>query len=372
MNKTPMPIPMTRSARRPGPVSLSVLALCLGLAACAKPAPPPAQPPRAVRLATVQARALAGGLAASGLLVSREEAAVYPEVTGYPVAKVLVEAGAQVAKGQPLALLDDTLLRAQIDQQAALVAQQQVAADQAAAQAARVDGLDNQGVLSVEQIDQRRFQARSAKAALAAQVAQLNDLKVRDARMVIRAPVGGLILERSVRPGDIAAQGSTPMFRMARDSLIELSADTPEADLADIRVGDPVQVALADGQTVQGQVRLIEPNVDATSKVAQVHVRLPVRDDLRPGGFGRAIFSGVSRQAPSVPETAIRYDADGASVMVVDGSNRVAQVPVKTGAHAGGYVELLQGPPVGARVLQAAASFVLPGDQIVPVGADSH
>ena len=68
-----------------------------------------------------------------------------------------------------------------------------------------------------------------------------------------------------------------------------------------------------------------------------------------------------------MPEIAIRYDADGASVMVLGSDNRVSQVPIKTGRRSGGYVELLQGPPAGSRVLLGAASFVLPGDVVKPV-----
>ncbi len=343
------------------------LTLAVGVAACHKPAPAdPAANARVVGVTKVESRPLSGGLTTSGLLISREEAAVNPEVTGYRVAKVLVEADARVAKGQPLAELDDTLLRSQIAQQTAMVAQQQVAVEQAASQAAHVEGLDAQGVLSSEQIDQRRFQARSAKATLDAQIAQLNDLKVRDARMVIRAPVGGVVLERNVRPGDIATISATPMFRMIRDDLVELQAEVPEAAIASLRVGDKAQVQLPSGAMVEGDVRLIEPGVDAQTKLGKVRIHLPVRADLRPGGFGRAIFAGVNREVPVVPETAIRFDADGASVMVVGADNRVAQVPVKTGDHAGGYVALLQGPPVGSTVLKAAASFVLPGDLIRP------
>ena len=338
-----------------------------GLSACHKPAPvDPAANARVVGVAKVESRPLPGGLTTSGLLISREEAAVNPEVTGYRVAKVLVEADAHVAQGQPLVELDDTLLKSQIAQQTALVAQQQVASEQAASQAAHVQGLDTQGVLSTEQIDQRRFQARSAKAALEAQTAALNDLKVRDARMVIRAPVAGVVLERNVRPGDIATLSATPMFRIIRDDQVELQAQVPEAALSSIRVGDKAQVQLPSGAMVDGVVRFIEPGVDAQTKLGKVRLQLPVRADLRPGGFGRAVFSGVNRNVPVVPETAIRYDADGASVMVVDASNKVAQVPVKTGDHGGGYVELLQGPPVGATVLRASASFVLPGDIIRP------
>ena len=349
----------------------ALIALSLGVAGCGKkPAPPvdERKNARAVRVSTVDMRPMASGLTASGLLVSREEAAVNPELSGYRVAKVYVEVDAKVAEGQPLAQLDDTLLRSQIAQQTALVAQQQVAADQAASQAKDVEGLDSQGVLSKETIDQRRFAARSARASLDAQTAQLRDLQTRDARMTIRAPVAGLVLERNVRPGDVAApSAATPMFRMARDSLVELEADVAEGDMAGIAVGDPVQVSLPDGATIEGRVRLISPSVDPQTKLGKIRVSLPVRDDLRPGGFGRATFAGSSRAVLAAPESAIRYDADGASVMVVDDSDHVRQATVKTGAHGGGFVQLLQGPPAGSRVLQAAAVFVLPGDVVKPI-----
>ena len=320
-----------------------------------------------MRVVPVENRPLSGGVSAPGVLVSREEAAVNSELSGYRVAKVYVEADAHVGAGQPLAQLDDTLLKAQIAQQTALVAQQQVAAEQADKQAKNVAGLDNQGILSSEQIDQRRFQARSSRAALDAQTAQLRDLQTREAKMVIRAPVAGLVLTRNVRPGDISGPGgATAMYTMARDGQIELEAQVAEGDIPGVKVGDPVQVTLPDGAQVQGAVRLILPAIDQQTKLGKVRISLPVRPDLRPGCFGRASFSGSSQAVPAVPETAIRYEADGASVMAVDASNHVTQVPVKTGQHSDGYVQLIQGPPVGTRVLRAAAVFVLQGDLVKP------
>ncbi len=347
------------------------LTMALALAACSKP-PAPAGPPggvRTVRVATVEQRPLTGGLETSGILVSREEAAVNPEqlLGGYRVLKVFVEANATVRQGQPLAQLDDTLLRAQIAQQEAQVAVQKVAAEQADRQAKDVEGLDKEGIISTEQIDQRRYQARSAHAGLDAQLAALHDLQTRQARMIIRAPVAGLVLTRNVRPGDIGSGGTNPMFTIARDSLVELDAQVAEGDMAGIHVGDAVTVKLPDGSVVDGSVRLIEPNIDPQTKLGKVHIQLPVNSNLRPGGFGRASFSGVARSVLAVPETAIRYDADGASVMVVAANDRVQQVPVKTGAHEGGYVELISGPPAGARVLLGSSAFVLPGDTVNPI-----
>ena len=157
------------------------------------------------------------------------------------------------------------------------------------------------------------------------------------------------------------------MFRIVRDGLVELNAELAEDDMAGIHIGDPAQVTLPSGVVVQGKVRLIDPQVDAQTKLGRIRVSLPVRPDLRPGGFGRAVFTGLSQAKRAVPETAVRYDADGASVAVVGADNRVSRVAVKTGGRSQGYVELIDGPPAGARVLLRSASFVLPGDKIQPV-----
>src|SRR3546814_15623513 len=89
-----------------------------------------------------------------------------------------------------------------------MLAEQKVAAEKAQAEANRVEGLDNKGVLSQEAIEQRRLAANSANAAAAAAQAQLNDLLVRQRRLVIRAPRSGRILERTVRPGDTSSARS--------------------------------------------------------------------------------------------------------------------------------------------------------------------
>lgn len=358
--------------RTPALIAALSLTLALGVAGCGRKAetvPTDAQQARAVRVVRVAPYTIVGSLTAAGSLVPREEAAVMAEVSGYRVARVLVEEGATVRQGQVLAQLDGALLASQIEQQAALAAQAAVQAEQAESQAKRVAGLDGQGVLSQEQIDQRRFQARAARATAVAQAAALKDLRTRAAKLAVTAPVSGLVLERTVRPGDLSATGATPWFRIARDGLIELEAELSETDLARARPGQTATVSLPNGAMAQGVVRLVSPQVDPQTKLGSVRVRLPVRDDIRAGGFARAVFNDLAGQAPSVPETAIRYDADGAGVMVVDAENRVKRVAIQTGRRGGGYVELVKGPPAGSRVVAAAAAFLLDGDRIRPIEA---
>lgn len=307
---------------------------------------------RAVTVTRVESRPLGGGFKASGQLIPREEAAVGSELSGYRVAKVFVEEGAWVRAGQPLAQLDNTLLRAQIAQQAAVTAQSE-------AEAQRVAGMDGQGVLSQEQIETRRYQAKAQAAALA-------ELRTKDSRMTITAPVAGRVLERTVRPGDVAG-GASPWFRIARDGLVELNAEVNEADLANVRVGQSVAVTIPGGPTVSGVVRLVSPQIDANTHLGRVRVRLPLREDLRAGGLASGTFGASGTVVTAVPEAAIRYDADGASVITIDAGNRARQVKIRTGQRGGGYVQLLEGPPVGARIVQSAAAFTLDGDKVKPI-----
>jgi HlyD family secretion protein len=336
------------------PVLLSMAALW-GLSACHKPeqAKPAAAQTRTVSVVRVEQRPVVDSITATGDLTPREEAAVTAEVTGYRVSRVLADVGDYVRAGQTLVQLDPALLQGQL-------AQAQAQAAQAEDQARRVAGLDDEGVLPQEQIAQRRFQADVARA-------NLRDLQTRMRKMAVVAPVSGLILERTVRPGDLSAGGATPWFRMARDGQVELAAQLSQEDLARVRPGQRAQVTLPSGGQVIGVVRLVSPQIDPQTKLGQVRLTLPVRSDIRAGGFGRAAFSDVTSLVLAVPETAIRYDADGASVMVVGEDNRVRRMSIQAGQRGGGFVQLVRGPAAGARVVRNAAGLLIDGDLIKPI-----
>jgi HlyD family secretion protein len=342
-------------------------ALALGLAAChAPPAPSLRAEARTVTVTRVALRSIAGGIVTSGVLVPRNQVEINPDLSGYRVSKLYVDEGDWVKAGQPLVEMDPSILQAQYDQQVALANQQKATATQRVAESARVTGLDTQGVMSTEDVQARGYTADTAKAGAAAQVAAANEIETRLQHLVVRAPVSGLIIQRSVNLGDISGGGATAWFVMAQDGQIELNADVAEADFDKITPGVRAKVTLADNASADGVVRLISPRVDATTQLGKVRITLPVRPDIRSGGYAKATFTNLSRQTDTVPEAAVRYDAGGASVMVVGDDDHISQIPVITGERGGGYVELLKGPPPGTVVVAKAAAQLLPGDYVKP------
>ena len=335
-----------------------LLTACGGSKDGAKEPPPPT-----VSVALVGERVIEGGLSASGRLIPREEVAIAPELSGYRIARVLVEEDARVGAGQVLAVLDDTLLRSQIDQARAQLSQQQVAYERARMEAGRVAGLDNQGVLSQEAIDQRRIAARSAQAAVGVAKAQLDDLLTRQRRLIVRSPVAGRVLQRSARPGEPSASG-TILFTIARDDLVELEAEVPEAAMGTLSIGDPVTVTLASGTKMAGKVRLLGARVDNQTGLSRARIALPVKDELRPGGFAKADFVKASGAILSAPERAVHYDADGAYMLLLDKQDRVHRASVRTGRRAGGMVEILSGAKPGVRAVLGGGAFLLEGDRV--------
>ncbi len=316
-----------------------------------------------VTVTRVIERPMAGSLVASGLLVPREEAAVTAEVGGYQVDKVLVEEGAEVSAGQELARLDPGLLLARINQAKAGVSQAVALAEQARAEADRVKNFDARGVMSIEQVAAREFQAKTAEAAVAVARAQLEDFLSQERRLVVRAPVAGIVLERMVRPGDVASL-SQPMFTLARDSLVELDAEVPEDELAGIALDDKATVSLPSGDSAEGTVRLVSPRIDPLTKLGRVRVSLAPHPQLRVGGYARAVFNRTGKPVAAIEEKAVQWEASGPRLITIDANNLAHPVLVRTGVRDAGFVALEQGPPVGTRVALGSGVALLEGDRV--------
>lgn len=353
----------------------TAFAMAFALAACGKGEPAPPRPledaPRAVRTALVERGVFAASVSAAGRIVARDEAAVSAEVGGLRVLRVLVEEGARVRRGQLLAETDTTLLRAQAASQTAALGQAEAVSAKARADVGRVAGI-TPGVVSAEEIDRRRFDARGAEAAVRAARAQLAETRARIDRASLRAPVDGVVTARSVRVGELAGGGPEPAFRIASGNRFELEAELPEAQAASVLSGDAATVELSDGSTVPGRVRLVSPRVDDASRLARVRIAFGSTPVARAGGFASARIASSSRTAVLVPERAVSFEGARASLMVVGRDGRVGRVAVVPGARSDGRVELRRGPPPGTRIVLGAGSLVVEGDRVDPRDEDGR
>jgi membrane fusion protein (multidrug efflux system) len=123
-------------------------------------------------------------------------------------------------------------------------------------------------------------------------------------------------------------------------------------------VGDPVEITVAafPDQTFRGSVLAIESSVRATTRTVQVRAQLPNPDlILRPGMFASVtLFRNTSRNAITVPRTAISYNTYGDFVFAIndtDEGQSVERVQVETGAVREGRVEVVDGLSEGQRIV---------------------
>jgi HlyD family secretion protein len=306
-------------------------------------------------------------ITATGTLAARREIPVGVVGEGGQVSRVFVDAGDWVKQGQVLISIDRSVQNQQL---ASFEAQISVArADVQLAQNELDRGLKlvDRGFISKADVDRKTAARDSARARVRVAEAQLNEARARNARLDIRAPVGGYILERNVEPGQTVSAGSGILFRMAQGGEMELQAQLGEAALAQISVGVPATVTpVGSEQAFNGQVWQIAPMINKESRQGIARVALPFNAALKPGGFASVEIKAGSMSAPLLPESAIQSDKDGSYVYLVDRANKVARRKVKTGIVTPNGIAIIEGLDGTERVVMYAGGFLNPGETITP------
>jgi RND family efflux transporter MFP subunit len=315
-----------------------------------------------VSAATVVQTSLNRTVTASGTVSAWEEVPVAAETGGLTAVAVYVDEGSYVRQGQPLVQMNDVLLRAQLQQQQAQVqlAQANVSRDDAALD--RAQQLKERGFLSQASLDTALANQRASNANLAAARATLAQTQTQLSQATIRAPVGGLIISRSVTKGQIIAAG-TELFRMVRDGRLELDAQVPETELGLIRAGQSATVSSSEAGQTTGSVRIVTPEVNATTRLGLARISLSPGAQLRPGMFARADIAVGDQPATTVPTGAVLYRENKPGVFVVNGDSTVHFQPVTVLSRTEAQTAV-SGVNVGVRVAVDGAGFLNEGDRV--------
>lgn len=339
--------------------------LCALLAACGQggdEAPKAASPALAVTVAPAQVREIERAVAVSGPVTAWEEMQLGVEVGGLRVTELHVDVGERVRKGELLLELDARTLRSELAQARAAQAEAAAAVELAQANLRRAETLAREQLISASALDELRAARTQATARQATARAALDAAQLRLDFTRLRAPDDGVISRRLVEPGQVVAAGSE-LLRLIRDGRLEWRPQLAAAELARVEVGDAVSVEGPAG-AVAGRVRAVSPGVDTETRTGTVYADLPDPGALQVGQFvpGRIATGGA--RALTVPAEAV-VERDGYPyVFTVDAQGRVKRLRVRTGARAGGHVEILDGLAAGTPVVVRGAGFVADGDRV--------
>ena len=204
-------------------------------------------------------------------------------------------------------------------------------------------------------LDDQLAQARAAKETAAAKLAQT----------VLRAPAAGVILDRTVEPGDIVQPGKR-LLALALDGEVRLTALIDEKNLALLRLGQRALVS-ADAfpnQRFGAELSYLSPGIDVQRGTVEAKFAVPAPPPFLRSDMTVSIDIEVADRADGlvIPAAAVReLQSRQPSVLVVrDG--RAAQQPVQIGARTAEQVEVLSGLAAGAEIVMTPG--IAPGVRV--------
>jgi RND family efflux transporter MFP subunit len=304
---------------------------------------------------------------ATGSLAARVDMPVGVVGEGGRVIAVHVQPGDWVGAGQVLATIERSVQSQQIAQLAAQVEVNRADAKLAQNNLDRARALVSEGFVSKADIDQKTATRDAAAARVNVAIAQLNQMRAQVGRLDIRAPERGVVLTRSVEPGQVVSGGATALFRIARGGEMEMRALLSENELAGLKVGTVAKVTpVGLTQSIEGHVWQIAPVIDAVNRQGFVRIALPANASLRPGGFATAQIAMEKVQAAVLPESAVQSDQKGSYVYVVGKDNKVERRDVTTGAVTANGLAITAGLQGNEKVVLRAGGFLKPGETVKP------
>ena len=194
-------------------------------------------------------------------------------------------------------------------------------------------------------------------------VAKLDSASQVVSEVTVPAPAAGLIVTRSVNPGQVVGPGQE-LFVVTDLSSVWVIGDLYEKDFPSVRVGAAATITLpsAPNAPVRGRIAYIDPRVEPATRTAKVRVEVPnTNGELRLGMFVTATFETARAERMIViPRAAVQTIGDRTVVYVrIDGEQaKFTERRVKLGLPVGEVVQVIEGVKPGERVVTEGSFFL--------------
>jgi membrane fusion protein, multidrug efflux system len=244
--------------------------------------------------------------------------------------------GAFVKRGDLLITLDSRAIEAQIAQAEGNLARDNAQLAGAERDLRRSSELLAKGAGPQLTVENSKTQVDALGAAVKADMAALENLKVQLSYCSIRAPISGRISQAAVKVGNFVRQAdTTPIASINQLAPIYVTFTVAQRLLPELRIamaetGATVNVTIpGEKRSAQGTVAMIENAVDATTGMATVRASIPNADELLwPGTLVSAQVTLRTEDSIVVPTAAVQVSQQGNFVYVVK-DNVATVTPIK-------------------------------------------
>ncbi len=283
-----------------------------------------------------------------GTVAAREQA----DISSRMMAAIILDnahAGDTVQKGQVLFLLDSRDAEARLAQAREGLASAEAHLERVSLDAARIERLLEKEAATKQEYDQSQAMLKAGRASVEAAKAAVQEAETSLSYATITSPIGGIVIDRFVDPGDMAAPGK-PLMSIYDPSSLRLDVAVAEHLRAEVALGKSVKASIDSvGVVFEGVFEEVVPASDAMSRSFLARVAIDVDEAVYPGMYGRIWLPVGTKEAVLIPPAAIQRIGQLETVTVIeDGVARTRTV--KTGKNYPDGIEILAGLTPGETI----------------------
>jgi RND family efflux transporter MFP subunit len=292
-------------------------------------------------------------------------ASVGPQLVSAYIDTVLVRPGSVVKQGEVLATLDCREASAQ--SQAVAGAARAIDARQKAlaSEAARVQGLLAGNFVSPNEVEQKSAASAAEQAELEAMKAKLSHTALEVSDCVLRAPFDGEVATRTMDPGGFVRPGMAIVSVVDRNT-VRFTTDVPEIDFPAVPPGTAVRISLpASKEQIAGTISRRAPAADPSTRTLHFEVDLPDPERKIPVGTTGEAHLDVGKPEPAteIPLHAASVRGTKATLFVAEGDvARARTVDVK--GEVGGSLFVDPSLPAGTLIVTEGRALLSDGDRV--------
>jgi macrolide-specific efflux system membrane fusion protein len=308
--------------------------------------------------ATAERRPVVTNVLATGILRLRvgAEVRVGAQLSGI-VEKLNVVVGSKVRKGDVIAEIDSSGIRARLAQARAQVQVVEQEVRRAEVELRRAREMDEKRLVARSEVEDAELAVDDARARLEKAKRDAAVVETDLAYAVIRSPINGTVASVTTQEGEtVASSFNAPTFAtVIEDGALELIALVDETDIGGVSLGSPVTftVEAYPAREYTARVERVAPKGTIISGVVNYEVMASIDapdDALKPDMTANVSIRSAERQALVIPDRAVLKD-DSSRYVYVEQDGQPVRRDVSIGGREGGYTEIRDGLAPGDRVL---------------------